>query len=59
MCLIGLNVNRPSALAVLSPWRSAAYPWAYSCATIDMTSTGNASRKSPSWPTEMPYRLDS
>src|ERR1044071_1916007 len=48
MCGMGFSVRRPCWRAVSSPWRSAAYPWAYSCAANENTSTGSARMKSPS-----------
>src|SRR4030095_7929470 len=45
MCLIGFHVRRPSCCAVGSPCLSAAYPCAYSWATIENSSTGAARRK--------------
>lgn len=39
ICGNGFSVNRPASRAVVSPYRSAAYPWATSWITIEKIST--------------------
>src|SRR5690606_22283655 len=51
MCRRGFHVRRPSLRAVSSPWVRAAYPCAYSCATIESSRTGARRTKVCTWST--------